>query len=325
VARGLETLSEIAKTCGVDRAPSVPEWALGTVLRRSITFATGVEDTRTFVAWVQAHTMTGDIRVHPARPQLSASVRLEDLDHKTLVVLASVEGGVATTSWKEATGLMNWTDWIGFQPYDKYPEPGVMRRIGDCMIEFAPSGMYVEDWRFQPSRQGVLAGLRLVSETDSAGVEKPRQGGLVIAGDHAIISLARRDELPEGVRAQDYVESASDPVAALHQVLDCSVDYITADAAETKIAISTDGRREGLPWTWGDRISQGVKPDLIIETVRDEPRVQSRLWQIESIEANRQFPLATAAPLEKLAWLQREADTLITPILGPMAEAALCA
>lgn len=165
------TLDELARKLPVPPPPRVPDWALGTHRRRSISFATGIEDASTFVVWVQAHGMTGDLRIHPARPRLTADDRLEDLDLDSLVRLASVEGGIAATAW--AAGVMRWSGWIGFQPYDKYPEPGVLRRVGDCMIEFAPSGIYVEDWRYQKSAPGLLAGLRLVAETAGDGTERP--------------------------------------------------------------------------------------------------------------------------------------------------------
>ncbi len=98
---------------------SVPTWVHGAFKRRSITFATGLEDARTFVVWVQSHRATGDIRIHPGRPKITASDRLEDMDRATLEILASVEGGVAETAW--ADGVMSWDNWIGLQPYNKYP------------------------------------------------------------------------------------------------------------------------------------------------------------------------------------------------------------
>jgi hypothetical protein len=314
------TLEEVAERYGARPIPRVPAWALGTVRRRSITFATGVEDTKTFVVWVQSHGMTGDLRIHPARPKLFATDRLEDLDHQSLVWLASVEGGTATTSWSD--GEMSWANWIGFQPYDKYPESGLMHRIGDCMIEFAPTGIYVEDWRFQDSQPGTLAGLRLISETASDGRTYERRGGFVIAGDHALLSLARRAELPEGTRAQDFVSRAADPVTALRQVLDCSVDYSVRRGDRRVIAVSTDPRREGLVNTLLERFGFGPAPDLLVEHVSDEQGVQSRLWCIDSLTLDHEFSRQTDAPEESLKWLQREADTLLTPLTIPTGWAA---
>jgi hypothetical protein len=317
------TLEEIAATWAQPTSLRVPEWALGTVMRRSITFATGVEDTETRVFWVQAHGMTGDIRIHPARPRIASEVKLASLDREALCLLASVEGGIATTSWSEP--VMSWANWIGFQTYDKYPEPGIMRRIGDCMIEFAPSGIYVEDWRFQPSAPGLLAGLRLESEEDEDGIDRPRAGGLVVAGDHAIRVLARREDLPECMRAQDFVRESADPVAALAQVFDCITDYLVREGALWRIEASTDPRREGLRVPLTGDLEAGRDTAVLWEAVNDMPGVRRRRWHIDSLEVCHTFTQATPAPADRLAWLENEADTLIQPIDNNKHRVARCA
>ena len=307
------TLEELAGRFGAPPLPRVPEWVLGTHRRRSISFATGFEDASTFVVWVQAHGMTGDLRIHPARPRLSADDRLEDLDLESLVRLASVEGGIAATSW--SADVMRWSGWIGFQPYDKYPEPGVLRRVGDCMIEFAPSGIYVEDWRYQKSEPGLLAGLRLVAETMRDGTERPRTGGLVVAGDHALLVLDRRVPLAGGSRAQDVVRESDDPVAALRQALDCTVDFAERGTDGTfRIKASTDPRREGSKLDIARSFIPGRTQAELMELRDGDAAVASRLWRIDSLEGEREFPLATPAPAEQLAWLAAEADTLIASV-----------
>lgn len=290
---------------------SVPEWAVGTVWRRSISFATGFSDDSTAVRWVQSHGMTGDIRILATRPILHAADRLEDLELKTLILLASVEGGVASTSWHD--GVMSWGDWTGFQPYDKYPEPGILQRIGDCMIEVAPSKTYVEDWRFQPSAPGLLAGLQLIRETDTAGRDYARSGGLVIAGDHAICSIARLNELPDGVRAQDYVRDSKDPVAALRQVFECTVDYAAKQLEEFMIITSTDRRRERTPVGWTTGFSLTAEPGIVVQQVTSVPGISSRTWRIHSLENDVAFPLTTDIIGDRKTWLDAEADTLIEP------------
>jgi hypothetical protein len=306
------TLDEIAATHPQPNTLRVPAWALGCVQRRSITFATGIEDTQTRVFWVQAHGMTGDIRIHPGRPNIAAGTSLATLDRETLSRLASIEGGVATTSW--SAPIMSWANWIGFQPYDKYPEPGVMHRIGDCMIEFAPSGAYVEDWRFLPSAPGLLAALRLETETDTKNGTHPRAGGLVVAGDHAIRTLARYQELPEGTRCQDVVANSSDPASAIQRVFQSVTDYMVREDNLWRIAASTDPRREGSLTPLTGPLSLGTAPGTLIETVHGEPGVAQRLWRIDSLEANVTFSQATPLAANSRAWLDREADTLLNPI-----------
>ncbi len=306
------TLDEISAAYPQPNTLRVPAWALGCVQRRSITFATGIEDTQTRVYWVQAHGMTGDIRIHPGRPNIAANTSLATLDRETLTHLASIEGGIATTS--RADPVMSCADWIGYQPYDKYPEPGIMRRIGDCMIEFAPSGAYVEDWRFLPSAPGLLAGLRLVSETDTKNDTYPQSGGLVIAGDHAIRTLSRYQELPDGTRCQDFVANSSDPAAALERVFQCVTDYLVRDGTTWTIAASTDPRREGLNVPLTGPLARGTDPGTLIETVNGTSGIAQRVWRIDSLEANVAFTQTTPLVADRLAWLHREADTLIDPL-----------
>jgi hypothetical protein len=306
------TLDEIAARHPQPNPLRVPAWALGCVQRRSITFATGIEDAQTRVFWVQAHGMTGDIRVHPGRPHITAETSLATLDRETLSRLASIEGGVASTSWSSPT--MSWADWIGFQPYDKYPEPGIMHRIGDCMIEFAPSGAYVEDWRFLPSAPGLLAGLRLVSETDTKSDTSPRSGGLVVAGDHAIRTLGRYHELPDGTRCQDFVATSSDPAAAIERIFECITDYMVRDGSLWRIHASTDPRREGSLVPLTGALKPADEPGTLIETITDTPAIAQRLWHIDSLEANIAFHQSTPLTPDHLAWIEREADTLIDPL-----------
>lgn len=306
------TLELIARSWPIGGKPRVPQWALGAVKRLSITFATGPTDDRTRVHWVQSHAMTGDIRINPTRPQIDASTRLEDLDHDSLVALASVEGGVAATSWDD--GVMRWADWIGFQPYDKYPEPGILHRIGPCMIELAPSGIYVEDWRFQPSAPGIVCGLRLLSEVTRDGEKRARAGGLVIAGDHAIMAVARRQELPSGIRAQDFVKTSADPVGAIHRVLDCTVDYAARRGDAFRIVSSTDPRREGGTLLSLGEFKTSGETGVLEQRLPDGDEKSARAWSVDSLEADVAFPLATNAPEDRIAWLSAEADTLLAPI-----------
>jgi hypothetical protein len=234
------------------------------------------------------------------------------MDRATLEFLASFEGGVADTAW--ADGLLSWDNWIGLQPYNKYPEPGILRRTGDCMIEFAPSGIYVEDWRYMPSAAGLLGALKLIAEIDDTGTTRARNGGFVVAGRHAMLVLGRRVPLPDGVPAQKFVSTSKDPLAAARQVLECTVDYATDDGRGFHIAASTDPWREGRRLELTSCFERSPDPDVLVERVKGEPGVVSRLWRIDSLESAVQFPLATPAEPDSFKWLEGEADTLIAPL-----------
>lgn len=297
-------LESLAREHPIAAEPVVPAWTLGCFRRRSIVYATGAEDTLTSVFWTQSHSMTGDLRIPPDRPAVGPNDRPEDMDHASLTLLAAAEGSTGDTRWCD--GVMSW-DWgPSVQPYDKWAEPALLRRVGSSLIEFAPSGIYVEDWRLQPSAPGPVGALRLTGETDEHGRVVRRRGHIVFAGDHAIQCIdGRGTPLPAGQRAQDIVAYADDPVAAWRWVAACATDY----AVKGTIVASTDPWREGEPLGL-DRMIPGEGQTLRQTFTRDGRSVQ-RFWSIVSLGWSEGFSLATEAEAAKLKWLEREADTLL--------------
>lgn len=295
------TLEELARTAPVAREPDVPAWTLGCFHRRGITYATGQEDAATRVIWTQSCGLTGDLRLPAQRPDVSGRGVLSECSPAELVELAKGEGGVAETGF--AGGLMSWSNWAAFQPYDKWPEPGELRRIGPALIEFAPSGIYVEDWRLQPGSEGLRVGLRLVSEAEPGGPRRPRDGGLVIAGDHAVFALARRHPLVEGVPA--WRQLAADPSLA-GAVFDAEAAYVRPGADGWRIALSIDPFAEGRSLDLS-----GFAPDepgLVRQSLADGTE---RLWKIDVLMAGQPLPAATLGTPESAAWLEAEAATLL--------------
>lgn len=298
-------IDEIAALLPQARPPAVPEWTLGCFHRRCITYATGFEDTSTRVIWIQSHGLTGDIRIPAALPDVSGRAGVADLTREELACLALVEGGVADTGF--ADGHMRWTNWSAFQPYDKWPEPGELRRVGACLLEFAPSGVYVEDWRLQPSAASLLVGLRLMAETLPGQAQRPRDGGLIIAGDHAIFTLGRTSPLPDEAPLPEQVRAAADPAALATVLFECVTHYARRSGAATfQIELSTD------PFTGGGRLdldgfSPGPRPGTLSQTCADGAR---REWLIDTLLPSRGLSSRTPAQEFGVAWFSREAARL---------------
>ena len=304
------TLEEIAAALPRAATAPVPAWTFGCFHRRSITYAKGQEDAATRVIWVQSQTLTGDLRIPASRPDVRGRMSLADCTPEELVLLAQAEGGVADTAFQG--GRMDWNNWTAFQPYEKWPEPGDLRRVGDCLVEFAPSGVYVEDWRFQPGSSGVLAGLRLVSETGPDGVTRPREGGLVIAGDHAILTLGRRHPLPSAAPVHEQLRAAADPHALAATAFDCEASYIRRGSdGEDRIELSTNPFVEGLPSAIRDGFQRGPSADLLIQLVRAHGGEEVRTWSVQDISLKQGLTTATATGTYGRQWLEREAGTLI--------------
>lgn len=284
---------------------AVPEWTLGCFHRRCITFATGVEDTTTRVIWIQSHGLTADLRLPLNRPDVAARGELSACTPEERAELARGEGFIARTSWDGEQ--MSWDTKAAFQPYDKWPEPGRLQRVGSCLIEWAPSGVYVEDWRLQPGSSGLSIGLELLSETGADGVVAPRAGGLVIAGEHAILLIGRHTPLPRG-QARQILAEAPDLWA---DAFDASVAYARLGEDGWITALAVDPFTQGRPLFEDAAFRPGPQPRLLVQE-NDDPRLpwRERLWRIDTALAVQTRSVVTPASPEGLSWLAREADAL---------------
>lgn len=290
------TLEELARDAPFANPLAVPEWTLGCWKRRCITYANGREDTETTVVWIQSHGLTGDLRIPRWRPSAEGRADFADFAPDELSLLASVEGGVADTGW--AGDRMAWANWSAFQPYDKWPEPGVLQRVGNSLIEWAPSGIYVEDWRLQPGSSGLMVGLRLAAEIRD-GVQRRRDGGLVVCGDHALFTLGRFEELPAEIPAQRQLAQG------LASVFEAEASYCVRDGAGFRVSLSTNPFRHGEAAPFGG--FERVEPDLLRQTLGDVVR----LWRVDTLLPDVEVSPATAATPAGLAWLDGEAGVLL--------------
>jgi hypothetical protein len=296
----------------------VPPWTLGCFRRRSITFFNGDSDDATLVWWLQSRRLTGDLRLAADRPKPTSREALGDLSLSELTRLAEVEGGVSPTRFEpdsvagvELSGIMHWPDWTAFQVHAKWPEPGNLRRVGDCLIEYAPSGAYVEDWRLQASGDGPLIGLTLLEERDAkSGQLLHRGGGLVIAGEHAIFVRGRPEPLPAAVRLTDLMDRAAREPRLLEAIFGCEASYAQRDGSGRYVVkASTLPWREGRPLLalGGFSLEDGV----VVQKAREKERGVQRRFQVDTLEPSYEDWLATPTTTAAVAWLAAEEQTLL--------------
>ena len=299
---------------------SVPGWTLGCFRRRSITFFNGDSDDATEVWWLQSRGLTADLRLAADRLRVDSREALAELSLGELTRLAEVEGGLSPTRFEpaqmsgvELSGTMHWTDWTAFQLHAKWPEPGHLRRVGDCLIEHAPSGAYVEDWRLQTSGDGPLIGLSLLEERDAkSGQVTHRGGGLVVAGEHAIFVRGRAEPLPPAARLSDLMERAAREPALLDAIFGFEASYARRDGSgRYVITASTLPWREGRPLLalGGFKLEGGA----ITQKAREKERGVERRFQVDTLEPSYEDWLATPATATAVAWLAAEEDTLLRP------------
>jgi hypothetical protein len=296
----------------------VPGWTLGCFKRRSITFFNGESDDTTLVVWMQSRGLTCDLRLPAERPRPASRDALLELPLAELLRLCEVEGGASPTRFEpdavsgvELSGTMHWPDWTAFQLHAKWPEPGNLRRVGDCLLEYAPSGAYVEDWRLQSSNAGPLVGLSLLEERDhKSGSVLHRGGGLVIAGDHALFVRGRAEALPPAARLSELCEQATREPRLLDAIFGFEASYAQRDAGGHYVVLHST-----LPWREG-KLLMGLggftvhDDEIVVQKSREHGRSIERRFQIDTLEPSYEDWLATPATSAAAAWLAAEESLL---------------
>jgi hypothetical protein len=294
---------------------AVPRWTLGCFRRRSITFFDGSSDATTEVIWLQTYGLTADFRLPPARPQLLTRDELFACDKDVLGTLLDVEGGVSRAHWDGT--LMSWQDWVGFQTRVKWPEPGALRRVGDCLVEFAPSGAYVEDWRLEPSGEGPLVALELLEERDAQDGTLRHQGGaLILCGQHAAFVRGRPPQQAAALAAAQLQPQAQEQEprrSTLEAWLACEASYAVVDAAAGALTIvaSTSPWREGENLLELEGFEYDGQRGLVMQRAVEDGCAIERRFAIDSLEPTFEPVLATPVTAEGRAWRDREHATLL--------------
>jgi hypothetical protein len=265
---------------------ALPRRLLGAFRRKSITFCDGTTDEQTVVYWFQSRTFTIDLRL----PDAAATPTLLR------------QAWVGNTLWNQATGQLSWTIDQSYQLHNQWPEPANLSFMGNCVFEFAPSGAYVEDWRQQSSR-GTMLGLRLLSILDeTSGQSFPMEGGLILAGEHAVYARSRLPVL------NDLLQGS----ASLEQAL--TEGIVTEQEIESyEVSIATDGNVVTHS-TRPDRLGQALAPgdfgldeDGLITLSTTDCGLPHRLrFSLDLHLPDFIFDFQTASTLEAQEWMARE-------------------
>lgn len=143
--------------------PEVPSWLRGCWQRSWIQFADGTRNDTDTVVWLQTAGVMADVRISGDRPSFAGVDGLADCSPEQLAALArsiASTGHTRVSAEHESdegvhTCVAEWFTYgygANFQPACTFPEPGRLEVDADgrVMIERAPSGAYVEEWRLVP-------------------------------------------------------------------------------------------------------------------------------------------------------------------------------
>jgi len=299
---------------------SVPEWMIGCFKRKSITFANGKTDRDTIVYWLQSRNLTVDLRL----PVESEQVKAKDLKACSLTDLHTMldyEGWSAESVWQN--DQLSWQGGASFQLHNRWPAPAELKRVGDCMIEFAPSGAYVEDWRLQSVETGPLVGLRLIEEAElNSGRICHRDGALIINGNWVGLVLGRPhplaldegSELSSNLLSDDLVGSidgglSKSSVSELIFQFETSVGYGNL-ADGYQVLSSTRSERVRKQVLDLDGFEFNAKGTELTQHFTRNGLSYRRRFEIDSLEGRFDYRASTPQNSDADTWFQKEEKTL---------------
>lgn len=263
-----------------------PRHLLGAFRRKSISFCTGLTDEQSVVYWFQSKSFTIDLRL----PDGAATP------------VTDRQGWTGDTLWDEGNRQMSWAIAQSYQPRDQWPEPAAFGFIGNSILEYAPSGAYVEDWR-QQADEGPLLGLRLTGMHDRAsGRSLVMDGGLVLAGQHCAFALSRLPEVDDALRHGDSLEQAMREGIVTQEQIESHEVSVALDG--DTVTHSTRPQRLGQPITAGDF---AIAPDggVTMNTAIDGAPY-SLHFTVDVHLPRFTFASCTPATAEALDWVRRE-------------------
>ena len=296
-----------------------PSWLWGAFRRRSISFADGLTDTQTRVFWLQSQGLTLDLRLPLSGEQ--PRLDLETLEPSSaMLAQTDLEAWYAHSRWQDQQ--LSWQGGCSFQLHNRWPEPAQLQRVGNCMMEFAPSGAYVEDWRLlHQQTSGPLVALELVKEVDlEAERAYPRQGVLMLMADYAGLVIGRKGteievrlhnqglSLKQGVQLSSLVEQRQ--LLAMEASIAQRVtegDY----QGEYRVQHSLYPQREGQLLYPLDGFEVSPCGGQVTQLVTEHGRALKRHWRVDTYLPEVSFSPKTAVnDLSAKAWREKEALTL---------------
>ena len=284
-------LFEVIKTLKptIPQPEIIPGFLYGAFRRKSISFYNGLTDENTIVYWFQSHSFTIDLR----------------LKSQTGTAVQERQGWIGNTFWDNASQLLSWDvkDYANYQNHVQWPEPARLHAIGNCILEFSPSNVYVEDWR-QQIQHGLFLGLRLQSAFEGqSGQKLEMDGGVIICGNHIAYALTRLPEVQSAVAQMDL--KAVDPtVFALLESFEVSIG--TDGQAKTYSTCSSEtGKAFNL------ENFEVLNGSSLVQHVILDGRDIDLIFELDIYQPDYQFQYATPTTTQAESWLKSEQDHLM--------------
>lgn len=309
-------LAQLINTHRIEADTSVPDWIIGTFKRRSISFANGLTDIDTHVFWLQSSNFSIDLRLPIQSQQLSKDKSIEQLKPNELAVLAQYQGWCCPSVWNENEQQLSWLAGTSLQLHTQWPEPGILKRVGNCMMEFCASDMYMEEWRLQNIQDGALLGLLLEQEYDPITNQQYHAGGgLIINGEYAALVLGRpvADEqfvLEHTQTLPELTQRFANDQQQIQRLFNVETSVAQGNLQDGyQVLMSTQPQRQGEPLFSMDGFEYR-NDGKVIQTLTINGQPRERIFSVDVINPQFSYSHQTPAQPQALQWYAQEAAWL---------------
>ncbi|MBU2869583.1 hypothetical protein [Colwellia sp. E2M01] len=290
---------------------TVPEWMIGCFKRRSISFASGETDLQTHVFWLQGRNLTIDLRL-PIESEMVTKA-WDKCDEQELYQLANYEGWSADSTWQNEQ--LSWSGGTSFQVHNRWPEPAILSRVGDCMIEASPYESYIEDWRITSRNAGALLSLELINETNLTTGEIRHQGGaLIINSEWAGLVLGRANELSLSEQSnalREQVKKSVNDKNFLTQVFNFETSIAKGNLTTGfDVQFSTQPERVGKTLFSLEGFEFDEQANEITQCFLEGDQQIKRRFSIDTIEASFAYSGKTQWNKSAKKWFDAEQETI---------------
>lgn len=305
-------LIDLVKLINKKDKTGVPDWMIGLYKRNIISFYNGKSDNTTDVFWMQSRTFTIDLRLPKSRIDKK---NLDNYSKDELKEIGNYEGFLADSIYNGEE--LSWEGGISYHNRNKYPEPALLKKVGNCLLEFCPSNAYVEDWRLQNSSDNYLVGLDLIEEVNVSKNEIIRNsGGLIIAGEYAALCLGRKKEIDDKFNSMD--SSLEDILLDEDTNILFKEELLSFETSLAKgtledgynVLFSTNPKRydENLFILDGFELSEDEKY-IIHKFTKNDEKIK-RVYKIDLIDTSFKFAFTSETSDEAKKWFKKEEVTL---------------
>ena len=267
----------------------IPDYLYGAFRRKSISFSNGLTDEKTIVYWFQSRSFTIDLRLK-SREDTPVNER---------------QGWIGNTLWNAEQQLLSWgvKAHSNYQNHVQWPEPAKLHAIGNCILEFSPSNVYVEDWR-QQVHEGLFLGLRLKSALDVESHQLlPMDGGLIICDKYVAFALSR---LPTDQQTVASIDISSAPTM-YETVIESFEVSIAVDGLHKHLTTTSSQQDQALNFDHFEVIDE----THLMQNVIINGQAVQLIFEVDIYVPHYAFQRRTDTTTESADWLQNEKQHLL--------------